>query len=49
MWQVVYIAPNIMQAKKIKQLLEQEGFLVEVQATTQKAKNTGNSAPFLRS
>ncbi|WP_019879343.1 hypothetical protein [Succinispira mobilis] len=41
MWQVVYIAPNSMEAKKIKQLLEQEGFLVEIQATTQKAKNTG--------
>lgn len=41
MWQVVYIAPNSMQAKKIQQLLEQEGFLVAVHATTQKAKNTG--------
>lgn len=41
MWQVVYIAKNNIQVKLIKQILETEGFLVDVVATSVKAQTTG--------
>ncbi len=34
MWQAIYIAKKIQQAEKIKQLLEQEGFLVQINSNS---------------